>query len=154
MMIHLLMFLKWLFLIEFCLKLQLLVNSIKVDENNKLQHQLDQNVMVVSVFIIEFTVEKIIIFELLEYLFNLLLYSLIKQRRAITYYERILSKLMLLYVMNIIFLILKGCFGTFHLGAFKSIWCRKDVHSSVSDSLVDASNFFINGGGFNFFKWF
>ena len=88
MVIHLPMILKSLLFIEFCLILLIIVYyniySIRMGENDELYHQntmfvnfidgqFDENVIALAIFIIELTIDKIVIVELTQHLFNLFL---------------------------------------------------------------------------------
>ena len=90
-----------LLLIEVYFKLLIVVccniNSTNIVGNNKLYHQnativnfidgkVDENVMAVAIFMIGLPMEKIVMFKLLEHLFNILVYLLIIQRRTISNY--------------------------------------------------------------------
>ena len=112
MVIHVPMFLKWLLVIQCCLKLLAVIyyniNSTKLSENNynEVYHEntmfvnfIDGNlvenviIMTLAICIVELTIDKVVIFALLEHLFYLGLYSLIIRKRVITYYTQKLSKL-------------------------------------------------------------
>ena len=119
MLIHVTSDSKWLLLIEFCLKLLIMVyfniNSTNMDDNNQLYHQnimiddfinhkMDENVSTVIGCIVKLTIDKIVTFDLFEHLFYPWFYSLTLWRHIMNHYSQKLSQLNALKVKNVIFL--------------------------------------------------